>query len=67
MSTKQHPSQRMPTVGSKAASKRPQQEGTNAEVWEKLPDVLRKQLTLQVAQLLHKVASQPVEKGMRNE
>ena len=67
MSTKRHASKRMTIVGNKAASKRPQEGGTSAGVWEKRPDVLRRQLALQVAQLLHKVASQPVTKEMRNE
>lgn len=67
MSTKPQPSKEERSVGNKAMSMRPRSGEAVVGVWEKLPAVLRQQLTLQVADLLHKVASHPVTKGMDNE
>ena len=72
MSTKQQPSELPPTRLEERT--RPQEEPKSCQkeeavegVWEKLPEVLRKQVALQLAKVLHQVISQPVKREVGDE
>lgn len=67
MSTKQQPTKLAEIAQGHEVAKSSQKEESLEGVWKKLPDVLRKQLALQLAELLHQVVSQSIEREVHNE